>query len=104
MITSNLEREILVLEKRLEKGYTLPVKQWEIMENNAVLLFSATNEETSYEQLLQYWEKVLNFGYKILCEPCNTDTHPYITSPVWSSKLLVSHVNGSRQVLSSKSG
>ena len=31
---------------------TLIVKQWEIMINNDVLLFSATNEETPYEQLL----------------------------------------------------
>ena len=33
---------------------TLTVKQWEIMMNNDVLLFSATNEGTSYEQLLDY--------------------------------------------------
>ena len=31
---------------------TLTVKQWEIMINNDVLLISATNEETPYEQLL----------------------------------------------------
>ena len=30
---------------------TLTVKQWEIMINNDVLLFSATNEKTPYEQL-----------------------------------------------------
>ena len=29
---------------------TLTVKQWEIMINNDVLLFSATNEETPYEE------------------------------------------------------
>ena len=33
---------------------TLTVKKWEIMINNDVSLFSATNEETLYEQLLQY--------------------------------------------------
>ena len=33
---------------------TLTVKQWEIMMNNDVLLFSATNEDTPYEQLLHY--------------------------------------------------
>ena len=33
---------------------TLTVKQWEIMINNDLSLFSATNEETLYEQLLQY--------------------------------------------------
>ena len=33
---------------------TLTVKQWEIMINNDVSLFSATNEETLYEQHLQY--------------------------------------------------
>ena len=33
---------------------TLTVKQWEVMINNDVLLFSATNEETPYEQLLYY--------------------------------------------------
>ena len=33
---------------------TLTVKQWEIMMNNDVLLFSATNEGTPYEQLLHY--------------------------------------------------
>ena len=27
----------------------------DIMINNVVLLFSATNEEIPYEQLLQYW-------------------------------------------------
>jgi len=48
------------------------------MIKNNVLLFYATNEETSYKQLLQYWEKVLNFGYKNLCEPCNTDTQARI--------------------------
>ena len=31
---------------------TQTVKQWEIMINNDVLLFSATNEETNYEQNL----------------------------------------------------
>ena len=30
---------------------TLTVKQWEIMINYDVLLFSATNEKTPYEQL-----------------------------------------------------
>ena len=34
---------------------TLTVKQWEIMINNDVLLFSATNEKTPYQQLLHYW-------------------------------------------------
>ena len=33
---------------------TLTVKQWEIMINNVVVLFSATNEDTPYEQLLFY--------------------------------------------------
>ena len=34
---------------------TLTVKKWEIVIlNNDVSLFSATNEETLYEQLLQY--------------------------------------------------
>ena len=33
---------------------TLTVKQWEIMINNDVSLSSVTNEETLYEQLLQY--------------------------------------------------
>ena len=33
---------------------TLTVKQWEVMINNDVLLFSATNEETPLEQLLYY--------------------------------------------------
>ena len=33
---------------------TLPMKQQEIMINNVVLLSSATNEETPYEQLLHY--------------------------------------------------
>ena len=33
---------------------TLTVKQWEIMMNNDVLMFSATNEETPHEQLLHY--------------------------------------------------
>ena len=33
---------------------TLTVKQWEITINNDVLLFSATNEETPYNQLLHY--------------------------------------------------
>ena len=33
---------------------TLTVKQWEIMINKDVSLFSATNEETLNEQLLQY--------------------------------------------------
>ena len=33
---------------------TLTVKQWEIMINHDVLLFSATNEETPYEKLLHY--------------------------------------------------
>ena len=33
---------------------TLTVRQWEIMMNNDVLLFSATNEGTPYEQLLHY--------------------------------------------------
>jgi len=37
---------------------TLTVKQWEIMVNN--LLFSATNEETPYEQLLHYLFIVLS--------------------------------------------
>ena len=32
----------------------LTVKQWEIMINNKVVLFSLTNEETPYEQLLHY--------------------------------------------------
>ena len=32
----------------------LTVKQWEIMINNDVSLFSATNEETLHERLLQY--------------------------------------------------
>ena len=36
---------------------TLTVNQLEIMINNAVLLFSATNEETPYEQLLHYLTK-----------------------------------------------
>ena len=36
---------------------TLTVKPLEIMINNAVLLFSATNEETPYEQLLHYLTK-----------------------------------------------
>ena len=34
---------------------TLTVRQREIMINNDVLSFSATNEETPYEQLLDYW-------------------------------------------------
>ena len=34
---------------------TLTVKQWEIMINSDVILFSATNEVTPYEQLLHYW-------------------------------------------------
>ena len=35
----------------------LTVKQWEIMlKNYYVLLLSATNEETPYEQLLHYWD------------------------------------------------
>ena len=34
---------------------TLTVKQWEIMINNDVLLISANNEETPYEELLHYW-------------------------------------------------
>ena len=33
---------------------TLTVKQWGIMVNNDVLLFSVTYEETLYEQLLHY--------------------------------------------------
>ena len=33
---------------------TLTVKQWEVMINNDVLLFSVTNEDTPYEQLLYY--------------------------------------------------
>ena len=33
---------------------TLTVKQWEITINSVVLLFSATNEETPVEQLLNY--------------------------------------------------
>ena len=33
---------------------TLTMKQWEIMINNAVLLSSATSEETPYKQLLHY--------------------------------------------------
>ena len=33
---------------------TLTMKQWEIMMNNDVLLFSATNEGTPYKQLLHY--------------------------------------------------
>ena len=34
---------------------TLAVKQQEIIINNDVLLFSVTNEETPYWQLLYYW-------------------------------------------------
>ena len=34
---------------------TLTVKQWEIIINNDVLVFSATNEETPYEELLHHW-------------------------------------------------
>ena len=33
---------------------TLTVKQWGIMVNNVVILFSVTYEETTYEQLLHY--------------------------------------------------
>ena len=33
---------------------TLTFKQWGIMINNDVLLFSVTHEETPYEQLLHY--------------------------------------------------
>ena len=36
---------------------TLTAKELEIMTNNAVLLFSATSEETPYEQLLHYLTK-----------------------------------------------
>ena len=36
---------------------TLTVKQLAIMINDDVLLFSATNEETPYEQLLNYLKK-----------------------------------------------
>ena len=39
---------------------TLTAKQWEIMINNDVSSFSATNEETPYEQLLPSKNKLLN--------------------------------------------
>ena len=35
---------------------TLTVKQCEIMINDDVLLYSATNEETPCQQLLHYWQ------------------------------------------------
>ena len=39
------------------------MKQWEIMINNDVLLFSVTNEETPYEHLLHYWGQLgISFG------------------------------------------
>ena len=41
---------------------TLTVKQWEIMINNDVSLSSVTNEETLYEQLLQYC--IISIGNK----------------------------------------
>ena len=34
---------------------TLTVKQWEIIINNDVLLFSATHKETPFEPFLHYW-------------------------------------------------
>ena len=39
----------------LVTGYCNKAKEWENMMNNYVLLFSATNKETPYEQLLHYW-------------------------------------------------
>ena len=41
---------------------TLAVKQWEIMINKDVLLVSVTNEETPYEQLLNYCYALLTFS------------------------------------------
>ena len=40
---------------------TLTVKQWEVMINN-VLLLSATNEDTPYEQFLYYWILLLLYS------------------------------------------
>ena len=45
---------------------TLTLKQWEIMINNDVLLFSATNEDTPYEQLLCYWFSQASKDIKII--------------------------------------
>ena len=54
---------------------TLTVKQWEMMINNDVLLFSATNEDTPYEQLLFYWILLLLYSQTSLSgHPLNTDT------------------------------
>ena len=47
---------------------TLTVKQWEIMINNDVLLFSPPNEETSYEKHLPDGAGVLLYmGYIGMC-------------------------------------
>ena len=54
---------------------TLTVKQWEMMINNDVLMFSATNEDTPYEQLLYYWILLLPYSQTPLNgHPLNTDT------------------------------
>ena len=52
--TLNRPRFLLAALLTLKANWfdTLTVKQWEVMINNDVLLFSATNEETPYEQLL----------------------------------------------------
>ena len=61
---------------------TLTVKQWEVMINNDVLLFSVTNEDTPYEQLLYYW-----ICYSFTVKPRSTDTR-LIWTPHYSDSLL----------------
>ena len=58
---------------------TLTVKQWEIMINNDVLLFFASNDETTYEQLPLYCSCV-----SLIDPPCPT------TSVILLNQIMVS--------------
>ena len=67
---------------------TLTVKQWEIMLNSDVLLFSAIKEETPYEQLLRHWEINAAVGTWTLPSQMYLSRHIFVKVQISCSRLI----------------